>query len=362
MGTGGTPGAVTVTPIFWGNFNSSYETVIQTYLNDVAHDDGLLTNVFSVDLQLGINYDVTAGSAISDADPFPANGCTPDTGGVYSDDSGYTSCLTDAQIQTELGNVISNDSLPVDLAHLYMVFLPKGVESCSTSADGAQGGSCTVNYHRGGFCGYHSSTTPASVIYADIPFPSYSSPAPYTCAGMVESLSASPDADVVISTVSHELNESITDPEGSAWWDAKGYEIADECAYIYGTLSGPTGEQYNQTINGHHYFTQEQASNENYTYAKHQPCVQDVDLPVASFKVKPGSPKAGVSASFNASKSEGGGLSYSWNFGDGGSATGETPTHTYALAGSYTVTLNLTDRVGLQVTTGSTSVNVIVKP
>ena len=34
-------------------------------------------------------------------------------------------------------------------------------------------------------------------------------------------------ADPTLSTISHELNETITDPDGNAWVDAEGNEAAD---------------------------------------------------------------------------------------------------------------------------------------
>ncbi|MGD8867481.1 MAG: PKD domain-containing protein, partial [Gemmatimonadales bacterium] len=38
--------------------------------------------------------------------------------------------------------------------------------------------------------------------------------------------------------------------------------------------------------------------------------------------------------------------SWDWSFGDGGSSTEQNPTHTYAAAGDYTVTLTVTDDQG----------------
>ncbi|HYF48704.1 MAG TPA: PKD domain-containing protein, partial [Planctomycetota bacterium] len=43
-------------------------------------------------------------------------------------------------------------------------------------------------------------------------------------------------------------------------------------------------------------------------------------------------------------------LAYSWNFGDGSSATGSTTTHVYTVTGEYTITLTVTDGNGAYVT------------
>src|SRR5262249_47859509 len=53
-----------------------------------------------------------------------------------------------------------------------------------------------------------------------------------------------------------------------------------------------------------------------------------------------------VSFSGSASDVDGDPLSYLWDFGDGGTATGATPTHVYADNGVYTVTLTVSDGQG----------------
>src|SRR5712691_3603678 len=72
-----------------------------------------------------------------------------------------------------------------------------------------------------------------------------------------------------------------------------------------------------------------------------------VSLPASlttSFTHSPSSPIVGGQVTFTASASGGTSpYSFSWNFGDGGSATGSPATHVYSAIGSYTVTLTTTD-------------------
>ena len=64
--------------------------------------------------------------------------------------------------------------------------------------------------------------------------------------------------------MSHEHNEAITDPFGNAWLDSSGDEIADICAWNFGTPLGTAsnGQPYNQLINGHEYELQQDYSND----------------------------------------------------------------------------------------------------
>ena len=103
-------------------------------------------------------------------------------------------------------------------------------------------------------------------------------------------------ADTVISTLSHEVSESMTDPNGNAWYASDGNENGDLCAYIYGNVAGTAGHLYNQTINGHHYLTQEEFSNKEYKQGV-AGCEQDQMAPaVTSLSRTSGSASGGGAA------------------------------------------------------------------
>jgi len=76
----------------------------------------------------------------------------------------------------------------------------------------------------------------------------------------------------------------------------------------------------------------------------------EVPPPTADFVFSPTAPNAGQSVLFNGSLSKAAAghsiVSYSWNFGDNGTATGETATHSFGAAGTYTVVLVVTDDLG----------------
>lgn len=74
---------------------------------------------------------------------------------------------------------------------------------------------------------------------------------------------------------------------------------------------------------------------------------QGNELPVAQFTSAP----TDLSVAFDGSSStdvEGPIADYRWTFGDGQTGSGVTPTHTYASAGTYTVTLTVRDAGGLE--------------
>ena len=83
-------------------------------------------------------------------------------------------------------------------------------------------------------------------------------------------------------------------------------------------------------------------------------CTPLVQKPLASFS-GPGIATRGVSASFR-DDSLNAPTSWLWNFGDGGTSTQQNPAHTYNTAGTYTVTLTVTNAHGSDTTTRTVSV------
>jgi PKD repeat protein len=155
--------------------------------------------------------------------------------------------------------------------------------------------------------------------------------------------------------LSHEHNESITDPlPNDAWTNGaganQGEEVGDQCEGQMGTPLGtaPNGAKYNQVINGHFYWYQEEWSNQGHS------CLQRLTpaaaRPHARFTVTAGS---GLTLNFDAhgSSAPGGVAEYVWQFNDAfGAQTVEqtTPTisHTFPSAGAYSVGLTIMAKDG----------------
>jgi PKD repeat protein len=68
--------------------------------------------------------------------------------------------------------------------------------------------------------------------------------------------------------------------------------------------------------------------------------------PRASFIAEPQEGEAPLTVTFDASSSTGDILSYTWNFGDGGTGSGVVVEHTYTAPGAYVARLTVRDREG----------------
>jgi hypothetical protein len=325
--------------IFWAPadsdlaFDPGYQSLIETFLIDVAADSHRTTNVYSLSGQYTDGsgpaaYDSTYGGSVTATDPLPANGCTePAMTGP-----GWTVCLTDSQLEAEIEHVIEVNHLPTESRDVYFLVTPNGLGSCTD----ASSSSCALGGSVSGYCGYHSQT-PNGITYAVIP---YNAVAQHCQSNNPRPNSST--ADPAISTISHEHNEMVTDPDGNAWIDARGDEEADLCLTEFGRSLGPRGATaWNETIHGGRFFLQEEWSNAD---SGCEPRAQPDAISFASGPV----PGRGRSVAFTARgwDPEGQLVSFAWFFGDGRGGFGRMVAHTFQIPGTYRVKVRSTDSWG----------------
>jgi len=155
-------------------------------------------------------------------------------------------------------------------------------------------------------------------------------------------------------------------PAGTVTWLAfvTGAGLADSTTFarFYFTVIGAAGTQTTtstllsviEDLQGTNLIPLTRKSEGTFTVASGGPANQ---APVA----RPGGPYSGTVGaplSFSgvgSSDPDGSIATYQWTFGDGMSANGAMPTHSYAVAGSYTVTLTVTDNGGLTASATTTA-------
>jgi hypothetical protein len=326
--------------IFWEpsapqlSFEAGYEALVKRFLGQVALDSHMPTNVYGLSGQYRDAFGPAAYNSayqgwVLDTAPLPPNGCQePSTG------PGWSYCVTDAQLEQQLEEVVTADHLPRRANDIYFIVTPNGLGNCID----ASSTSCALGGSNSGYCGYHSQTL-SGLLYAVIPY--------NAVPGHCQSDNPRPNnstADPTVSTISHEHNETVTDPLGTGWIDGSGNEDGDLCIQQYGpTLGGSGAAAWNESIHGGHYYLQEEWSNvQRSCQPRAQPDSVSVGAPARAGAGTPvrlighardRNPGASIAA-------------FRWFFGDGRTSSGRTPKHTFTRAGSYTVLLRVTDSWG----------------
>lgn len=127
-----------------------------------------------------------------------------------------------------------------------------GVYFVLTSADVNETSGFCKNY-----CGWHTYT---NMNGNDIKYAFVGNPdrCPSACEAQTTSPNGNAGADGMASIIAHELEEATTDPDLNAWYDQRGEENADKCAWTFGTiLRAPNGSQYNMVLGGMQYLIQQ---------------------------------------------------------------------------------------------------------
>jgi hypothetical protein len=144
--------------------------------------------------------------------------------------------VSDAAVQAEVVKGFTSGALTFNSSTLYAVFSGNGVNL---------GGGFGTQY-----CAYHGHFTwnGNDVKYAVMP---YNATYPSAC---TDGTGISPKSDFAaaaeVNTLAHETEETMTDEDLNAWYDTRGNENADKCAWNFGTTHSGTTGTYNQTMGG----------------------------------------------------------------------------------------------------------------
>ena len=162
--------------------------------------------------------------------------------GSTTDNYSQGTALSDADIQSVVSNAISSGKLQRDTKGVYFVLTSADVNETS--------GFCTQ------YCGWH---THGTIAGSDIKYSFVGNPdrCPSSCAAQTTGPNGNAGADGMASIIAHELEEAITDPDLNAWYDRRGQENADKCAWTFGTTSTAGNDsKYNVTLGGNNFLIQ----------------------------------------------------------------------------------------------------------
>ena len=167
--------------------------------------------------------------------------------GATTDNYSQTARLSDSKVRTVVSSAISSGRLPSDTNGIYFVLTSTDVSESS--------GFCSR------YCGWHTYGTisGANIKYA---FIGNANRCLSGCAAQTTSPNGNPGVDGMISVIAHELEETVTDPNLNAWYDSKGAENGDKCAWTFGggQKTAPNGSFYNLTLGGLNFLVQRNLS------------------------------------------------------------------------------------------------------
>jgi hypothetical protein len=180
--------------IYWDptyHYHNDWEGVIDKFFQNMGSASGSLASVFAVDTQYTdaanqhAAYASTFMGAYTDTDPYPAKTCEdphPLEGESYPHkEPDAITCLTNAQLETELKLFIADHKLPTGMGTIFYLLTPPGVTVCLDA--GGSTGHCSdyeakAESYEHSFCSYHSDINPgnpanggpSTILYAAIPW------------------------------------------------------------------------------------------------------------------------------------------------------------------------------------------------
>ncbi len=200
----------------WGQSNGSDTAAGQAIVNDFLHGLGGSPYYVTNASYQGVTGNLSNGASITDNYSQGAN-------------------LSDRKVSLIVSNAISSGRLPRDGNGIYLVLSSSDVSETS--------GFCSR------YCGWHTYQTISgtNIKYA---FIGNANRCLNACSMQTNSPNGNAGVDGMVSVIAHEIEETNTDPNLNAWYDSKGAEDADKCAWTFGQTLFQTssGAYYNMTL------------------------------------------------------------------------------------------------------------------
>ena len=237
--------ATNVVAVYWAG-STIYSGGPAASTTGTGTQDGSLVGYFLRNLggssYFNINHTYTDGSGTPIANVVNYTGFWANN---VSAPSGTTS-VSDAQMLAMLESGFNGGKISYNASTLYAIF---------TSGQVNLGGGFGTQY-----CAYHYHGTVTiggvskTVLYAAMP---YDYAYPGACTNGTASPNGDPGADAEVNTLAHEVEETTTDMMGNAWFDRRGYENADKCAWTWGGTFSSGGGVANITIGTKNFLVQQ---------------------------------------------------------------------------------------------------------
>jgi hypothetical protein len=239
--------------IYYGNFPSTTEPIINTFMAGLSGNGPYTVNHTYSDATSP--SPATIPTTYFFQTPVGSGPATVRDGSVIGDNYSQGTSLSSGDIQKIVTHAIGA-GLPADQKAVYLVL---------TAPDVKVSGFCTS------FCAYHNTSktiiSGTQIRYALIPYPTQK------CTGCNGNIAVYGDtvtpngdmgADTMTDDIMHELSETVTDPDISAWYTQNGAENGDLCNYVYETALSPiktttvgtTTTHYNVTLGGKNFLVQ----------------------------------------------------------------------------------------------------------
>ena len=154
--------------------------------------------------------------------------------------------VSDANVATDINSFISTHPtiVPAGTSPIYIYIGAKSTRL--TSGFGTK------------YCGWHTYGTTSSLKNVQyIAIQDFTSTYYNACSAQLVSPNNSVSLDAMASVLTHEIDETITDPFLNAWYDSVGSENADKCAWTFGTTSTVGTAKYNVTLGSIKYLIQQ---------------------------------------------------------------------------------------------------------